>query len=226
MTDIDILAAIDAVTAPVCGWCSRPLDPNGPSLDFCGHDPAREHEQQCQTLWHARRAERLLSYREAGHQFYVDAARFRAPAVAEPPSPVEAALMRVPARDAHWQPLGVVDADTLGFTFTPDSRRTFTAAPLARDLTFELHFDARPFLESLARARAALEPWLSVSAGFSLAWFDEILRGRESEVIRDVAPEEDPRAKRMRGALEARRNRNTGPALRRRAPKNVGWGRQ
>lgn len=31
----DILDAIDAVTAPACGWCCAPLRPNGPSGDFC-----------------------------------------------------------------------------------------------------------------------------------------------------------------------------------------------
>lgn len=72
----DILDRIDAMTAPVCGWCQTPLDPDGPSLDFCDLDPHKPHEAQCQTLWHAHRSEKLTGYREAGHQFFGDAARF------------------------------------------------------------------------------------------------------------------------------------------------------
>lgn len=39
----DLLARIDAATAPVCGWCSQPLPVDGVSLDFC--------DQHHQTLW-------------------------------------------------------------------------------------------------------------------------------------------------------------------------------
>jgi hypothetical protein len=39
----DILDTIDAVTAPVCGWCSKTLCPDGPHQDFCG--------DVCQVNW-------------------------------------------------------------------------------------------------------------------------------------------------------------------------------
>lgn len=32
---MDIIAAIDAATAPVCGWCQQSLDPDGPSAYYC-----------------------------------------------------------------------------------------------------------------------------------------------------------------------------------------------
>lgn len=43
MTAADIIATIDEVTAPQCGWCNKPLRADGPSDYFCN--------EQHQTAW-------------------------------------------------------------------------------------------------------------------------------------------------------------------------------
>lgn len=53
---MDILDAIDAVTAPVCGTCTEPLDPAGPSIYFC--------DDLCSDSWHRTQGEPLVGYRD------------------------------------------------------------------------------------------------------------------------------------------------------------------
>ena len=64
----DIFAAIDAAIG--CQKCGSPLG-ESPSADFCGAG--------CQAAWHAGHVEPLTNYREAGHDFVVDAVRFNGP---------------------------------------------------------------------------------------------------------------------------------------------------
>lgn len=58
MTDLQsTLDAIDAATAPACGWCCAPLGPGSPSDLFCGPDH--------QDLYMERQGEALVGYRES-----------------------------------------------------------------------------------------------------------------------------------------------------------------
>lgn len=56
---MDIIAAIDAATAPTCGWCEAALGGTRQSDDFCSQD----HQQ----LWHARQSNPLTTYVERCH---------------------------------------------------------------------------------------------------------------------------------------------------------------
>jgi len=65
---VDIIDRIDALTE-VCGWeqCGRPLDPDGPSLDFCS--------QECQEAWHAAQVVPLGGHADPAGGWHMDPAR-------------------------------------------------------------------------------------------------------------------------------------------------------
>lgn len=65
---VDIIDRIDALTE-VCGreQCGRPLDPDGPSLDFCS--------QECQEAWHAAQVVPLGGHADPAGGWHMDPAR-------------------------------------------------------------------------------------------------------------------------------------------------------
>jgi hypothetical protein len=167
VTEQDILDRIDDAIRPVCGWCTRALPENGPSLDFCDD----EHQE----LWTTRRGEPIVGYREAGLG-YMD--------MEGEDSPLAEAARRVNGRSwGLYQVWSQSTAQPRSSITWVDETQGWTAGRIA-DL-FEVP--------------------------------REFVGGQTSEAAIPVSP--------AQAALEARRNRNTGPASRSRAPKNIGWGR-
>ncbi|MEV6897476.1 hypothetical protein [Amycolatopsis sp. NPDC051372] len=203
---IDIVDRIDEVTAPACGWCSKPLSPMGASLYFCDIDPSRSSEQQCQYRWHAERSDRLVGYREAGHDFFADAVRT-----------LGNRTQPVPGTEREWREFGHVVDGPPSLMFTPAGRPGRSPAEILCDITIDL----RPFIEAINRATAQLARAVALPLPLLLGQpvDDEtaMLGAEPSEFVVD----EPYRAEQMRAALEARRNRNTGPRQQPRAPKRI-----
>lgn len=93
----DIIAAIDEVTAPQCGWCNKPLREDGPSADFCN--------EQHQMAWQDGTGTPQPSWigRTLGEPARIDAQAFDVRTLAwQPPAEVVEVRMERPAYDELW----------------------------------------------------------------------------------------------------------------------------
>jgi hypothetical protein len=214
----DILAKIDAAVG--CHSCAGVLADDSPSGDFCS--------AECQTEWHAGHVVPLTGYREPWHrpdEFPgVGTEAFR-PAVQEPAS--------VGSWYARMSDLG----ESAGFELVPTGRwgRVTVSNPgwpvidWSRTPVYTSEFGSE--LVPVDPADAA-ETW---SRGWSVGygWVDEVAEltglmpvaaARERmglQPVEEDAGDEVSVPTVQERALEARRTRNTGPAVRRRAPRRI-----
>jgi hypothetical protein len=94
----DIIAAIDEVTAPQCGWCNKPLRADGPSDYFCN--------EQHQMAWRDGTAAPRPSWigRALGEPVRVDVQAFDVRTLTwQPPADVVEVRVERPAFDELWR---------------------------------------------------------------------------------------------------------------------------
>lgn len=198
MTDLDTtLAAIDAAIS--CQHCTAALDEDSPSPDFCSQD--------CQTAWHATRAQPLVDYREPWWDIALrgvggDFARWR------PPPPHNEARHGSEAPATQHGPRPVAVDETLYFAEQLQRARIFAETRL------QLQTEAATRIgEQLSTALAELGRGLQ-------AWAQRVRPVVEQLARVGALPRprrEDPQER----ALRLVRQRNTGPATRRRAPRRI-----
>lgn len=174
----DIFAAIDAAIG--CQNCGGELGESA-SSDFCG--------AACQAAWHAAHVEPLTNYREAGHNFVVDAVRFNGPV------------------EPTWDGPVAIQGFSAGLAVIDETFHWPLADLMLADGTIE-----RIYTDTLMRQD----------------WGTWTFDGRAVQVVYDRPfgqPPDPPtpptRDETMARALEARRNRNTGPVSRARAPRTI-----
>lgn len=204
MSGVDILDRIDEVTAPVCGACAETIGPDGPSLYFC--------DDRCSDSWHRTQGEPLVGYVDpwhrpwdfpgigsdvhvsgAGQTFVLDETLTAPPSREQPSVGSFEDGSRVYIDDGSgWREIIMV---------------RFGDVQLASDLFPSI----RVWFEEMT---SAMVPALQQSAEAMRPMYEQM---RRAGLVDEVSPG-DPRER----ALAARRNRNTGPAPRGRAPRTIG----
>ncbi|WP_432846002.1 hypothetical protein ACQPXB_36015 [Amycolatopsis sp. CA-161197] len=150
---------------------------------------------------------RLVGYREAGHDFLVDAVR--TPGIRTQP---------VPGTEREWQEFGHVIDGPPSLMFAPPTRR---GGRSPAEIFCNITIDLALFTEAIGRASAQLARAFAVPLPLLLGEpvdFETAMLGAEPS---DFVVDEPCRAEQMRSALEARRNRNTGPRHQPRAPRRI-----
>ncbi len=209
MTVDDLLERIDAAVAPACAVCAGPLG-DSPSDDFCGPD--------CQQVWHAGRSVALERYQEPVD---VPAHVSHRHEQFSPETTPQGLLRAYSIRSAYgspsdWVSIGAI-ADPQGLVVIRSGlihRRALgdgeRPVPVARIVDRAAGQAAVTVaLQGIAELRTVL-----VAAAGRVAEFLDAVRA-------DHPPETSPVDVRQR-ALQLRRNRNTGPAYRVRAPRRLG----
>jgi hypothetical protein len=211
--DLDsTLDAIDAATAPVCGWCSATIGPDTPSDLYC----SQEHQE----LWLSRNAEPLVDYREP-----VDLAAHvdnqwegSSPQTAPRPVGLSAGGLMMALYGNCWY-----EVTPAGLRLMPTTETTVTFD------TTEARFEPRYPVREIQ--------WTQYGRVASWTVFDEAHWARSQDgpwgsgewsddgPLSHFTIHEDGRIEsnvdsRQR-ALDARRNRNTGPQQSRRAPRRI-----
>lgn len=235
---MDILDRIDEVTAPVCGTCTEPLDPAGPSMYFC--------DDRCSDSWHRTQGEPLVGYREPWHRpgefpgvgmdeysttpetpsiAIGGGIGFR---VAQPTITSSLSMLRV-----EWPVLEFRlprETANLAADWAAARIAEHAATTVAQRAAVRLRLESLVARQRIANAErdrimaAAFEPMRSLINGMSAAFLDAaramqpFFDGLRRAGVIDESSPADPRER----ALAARRNRGTGPAPRGRAPRSTG----
>lgn len=219
----DILAKIDAAVG--CHACGGLLADDSPSGDFCS--------AECQAEWHATHVVPLVGYREPwyrpGEFPGVGTEAFRSA-----PQQVEVSAGSGYARvSTSW------GAEQSGYAFNPwpviDWSRTRVHVDVDVDvadgsdavaLTFRVDDQAFELEGVQTRGWSIGYQWVDEVAEF--IGVDPVVtpayerhRLGSWHVAEDVVPIDDVVPTAQERALEARRSRNTGPAVRRRAPRRI-----
>lgn len=207
----DILDLIDEVTAPVCGWCQTPLRVDGASSYFCA--------ERCQFEW--QRLQGDVPKEPALADWFVADGR---PPARPPAAPMVRHQFTIPR---GLQVRDFVEVDLLRATSimardNGDGTVSLVNAELRRPAPAAAPAPSPPpapaRLEGLAQTLEAIgrafERWGESGQIEQLAAMVRQLQ--DAGVVQQPLPA-DPRER----ALELRRNRNTGPAQRRRAPRTI-----
>jgi hypothetical protein len=230
---VDILDAIDEAVGG-CHECGGPLQ-DSPSDDFCGDG--------CQQAWHASRVDELVGYREPW-----DRPEDFPPGVI-PPEAFEDEEPPIPSPPVLVSPLGLLQVTwdpgppefrlprstgNLAADWRAAQRALLAATTDEQRAAVQLRMESlaeRQRVQSAELARQldqAFAPVREVMAALGeagAAWMQQIgermrplFDGLRRAGVVEEAPPADPRER----ALAARRNRNTGPQQRRRAPRSIG----
>lgn len=205
------LAAIDDATERRCSQCHEPLPADSASEWWCG--PA------CQQAWgqqHTDNPREVLERQDAA-AVYEGRDAVRVPLNDRPRHPADEWLRRTYGHLEIWDETHAFRAAPNGFHYGGPVRRAYVdREELARRFAAALERDPELLERAFAPMRQAIGLYVEAvrtafrGVGAAIAQMERAGRLR-------TPPLEDPRER----ALEARRNRNTGPRQRSRAPQRI-----